>query len=178
MCGIGSLNDFIQRTEFENLLDWSKNLNKKRSFGNIYVSFIRYLKLQQYNCLNQGQKSFLLPIYPTTHLFFSNPHVVLDPREHRGLDEESVTPRGLPSTLHPGALFLARVNQLQNLAVLLLVHLLKVRNYGYTCTAIRQLNRFLHWIVVSRIQDNLLLLFVSFFYVLKTSSWYRWCARR
>lgn len=121
---------------------------------------------------------FLLPIYPTTHLFFSNPHVVLDPREHRGLDEESVTPRGLPSTLHPGALFLARVNQLQNLAVLLLVHLLKVRNYGYTCTAIRQLNRFLHWIVVSRIQDNLLLLFVSFFYVLKTSSWYRWCAKR
>lgn len=126
----------------------------------------------------KDKSPFLLPIYPTTHLFFSNPHVVLDPREHRGLDEESVTPRGLPSTLHPGALFLARVNQLQNLAVLLLVHLLKVRNYGYTCTAIRQLNRFLHWIVVSRIQDNLLLLFVSFFYVLKTSSWYRWCAKR
>lgn len=174
MCCIGSLNDFIQRTEFENLLDWSKNLNKKDylvTFMSLIIdSFIRYLKLQQYNCLNQGQKSFLLPIYPTTHLFFSNPHVVLDPREHRGLDEESVTPRGLPSTLHPGALFLARVNQLQNLAVLLLVHLLKVRNYGYTCTAIRQLNRFLHWIVVYRIQDNLFLLFVSFFYVLKTSS--------
>lgn len=41
VCCIGSLNDFIQGTEFENLLDWSKNLNKKRhqrSFGNIYIT--------------------------------------------------------------------------------------------------------------------------------------------
>lgn len=30
VCCIGSLNDFIQRTEFENLLNWSKNLNQKK----------------------------------------------------------------------------------------------------------------------------------------------------
>ena len=62
-------------------------------------------------------------LWGRTDLFLGNPHVVLDASEDGGLNEAATVADATAAGLQLGALFLSRLNQLQDLLSLLAVDL-------------------------------------------------------